>query len=79
MWFVLEITTDSNNQRNSFQCTGLIRVALEKLKVCLRSNMWEKRTFQSSFNLIDRLCSLILFLNCVGFSRCNVCYNLCTK
>ena len=39
------------------QCMGLINVAREKLKVCLRSDMWEKRAFQSSFDVIDCLCS----------------------
>ena len=40
MWFVSEITADSNNLPDFLQYIGLIRVALEKLKVCLRSNMW---------------------------------------
>ena len=57
MRFVLEITTGSNNLRDFLQSMGLIRVDLEKLKVCLRSKKGEKRGFQSSFNLIDRLCS----------------------
>ena len=43
MLFVLEMTADSNNLLNFLQCMGLIRVASEKLKVCLRSNMWKKK------------------------------------
>ena len=61
MCLLLEMTADSNNLRDCLQCMGLIKEASEKLKVCLRSNMWEKRVFRSSFNLIDRMCLLILF------------------
>ena len=64
IWFVLEITADSNSLQDFLQCMGLIRVAWEKLKVHLRSNMWEKRTFQSSFNwpfvFIDSFFSIVL-------------------
>ena len=35
----LEMTAESNNLRDFLQCVGLIKVAWEKLKVCLRSNM----------------------------------------
>ena len=56
MWFVLEITADSNNLPDFLQCMDLIRVAWVKLKVCLRSNKWEKRAFWLSFSLIDHLC-----------------------
>ena len=51
--YILEMTVDSNNLREFLQC----KVDCEKLKVCLRSNMWEKRVFRSSCVLIDRLCS----------------------
>ena len=51
------MTQDSSSLRDFLQCMGLIRVAWEKLKVCFTSNMWEKRTFRSSFVFIDRLCS----------------------
>ena len=55
MWLIIEMTVDSNNLRDFLQFTCLIRVAWEKLKVCLRSNMKGKRAFPSSFDLIDRL------------------------
>ena len=57
MCFDLEMTVDSNNLHDFCQCMGLIRVTWEKLKVCLRSNMWEKKAFRSSFNLSVCLCS----------------------
>ena len=34
---------------------GLIKVAWEKLNVCLRSNMLKKKALRLPFNLIDRL------------------------
>ena len=51
------MTADFNCQRNLLQCIYLIKMAWEKLKVCLRSNIWEKGAFRSSFNLIDTLSS----------------------
>ena len=39
MYFFLEMTADPYNLRYFLQCIILIRVALEKLKACLRSNM----------------------------------------
>ena len=56
-WFVLEITADSNCLRDFLLRMGWIRVAWVKLKLCLSSNMWEKKVFQSPFVLIDYLCS----------------------
>ena len=74
----LYMTADSRNLRDFLQCMGLIKVAWEKSNMCLGSNMWEKRAFQSSYVLIDHLCSWILFLkNCIGFHRCNVWCDLC--
>ena len=67
MCFVLEMTADSHNLRDLLQCMGLIRVAWKKLKVCFRSNMWKKREFRLSFDLIDRG---FFFLDCVRFRRC---------
>ena len=58
---ILEITTDSNSLRNFSQSMGLIRMAWEKLNVCLSSNIWKKRMFQLSFVMIDCLYLLILF------------------
>ena len=45
-----------NEEKQFFSSLGR-----EKLKVCLRSNMWEKRAFRLSFNLIGRLYSKIIF------------------
>ena len=57
MGLVLEMTADSYNPGDFWQCMGLIKVTWERLKVCLRFNMWKKKAFRSSFNLIDRMCS----------------------
>ena len=51
------MTADSSSLWDFLPYMGLIRVAWAKLNVCLSSNIWEKRAFQSSFVLIDRLCS----------------------
>ena len=51
------MTADSRSLRGVLQCTGLIRMAWEKSNVYLSSKVWEKMAFQSSFVLIDRLCS----------------------
>ena len=51
------MTADSYSLQDFLQCMGLIRVAWEKLKMFLSSNMREKRAFRWSFVLIDRLCS----------------------
>ena len=47
----MEMTADSNNLQDFFAMYGLKKSNLEKLKVCLRSNMWEKRAFRSLFNI----------------------------
>ena len=52
-----KMTANSSSLRDFLRCMGLIRVALEKLNVCLSSNIWEKKAFRSLFVLIDRLCS----------------------
>ncbi len=59
------MTADLNSQLDFLQCMSLMKVAWEKLKVGLKSKMREKRTFRSSFNLIDRLYNLIQNLNII--------------
>ena len=48
------MTGDSNDLQDFLQCMALIRVAWERLNVCLRSIMWEKSAFRLSFILINR-------------------------
>ena len=69
------MTADSNSRRDLKQFMGLIIVAEEKLKVCLRSNMWKKKTFQLSFNSIAGA-RRFLFLEYTGSNRCNICPHL---
>ena len=40
-----EMFADSNSRRDFLPCMDLIKVAREKLRVCLKSNIWEKRAF----------------------------------
>ena len=46
MWLLMKMTPDSNNLREFLPCMGLIRVACEQLKVCLRTNMRDKMAFR---------------------------------
>ena len=49
-----EMTADSNSRRDFLQCTSLTDIAWKKLKECLRSHMWEKRVFRSSYSGIPK-------------------------
>ena len=66
------MTANSNNRRDIQQWIWLIKVDWDKLKVFSKSNMWEKRAFRSSFNIVYVRKSLndnrnALFFHMLGF------------